>query len=99
VNELQASDITLDCARARYLADLQHVHPLFNEQMSDVLQVLNSLVEKETSPVMSRLDAARADYLKCLRDRRRTHNAQVLELAKACTDLFAPAIGLTAAPA
>jgi hypothetical protein len=89
-------DGTLDGARARYVADLQRAHPFFDEQLSDVLQLLNSLVSKERAPEAGPLRAARADYLAHLRSGY-TLDKQVDELARACTSLFAPALGLTTA--
>jgi hypothetical protein len=89
------SDLTLDTARARYLSDLQRTHPLFNDQMSDILSLLRSLLNEEIPPIRSALDAVRADYVGCLRKQYGTLDRHVLELATACTHLYAPALGLT----
>jgi hypothetical protein len=89
------SETTLEDARARYLTDLQREHPQFNEQMSDVLHVLHSLLGEEKLPALSPLDSVRAEYVGYLRAHVRTLDEQVRELAKACTQLFAPSLGLT----
>ena len=90
-------DTTLEAARTRYVADLQRVHLLFDEQMSDVGILLRSLLGEDTRFGAGPLDATRAIYLEHVRARYRTLDEQVLELAKACTHLFAPALGLTRA--
>lgn len=89
------SDTTLEGARARYLADLQLEHPMFSDQLSDIVRLLHSVLDTESPPIVSSLDAVRADYARRLRDSRRTVDEHVLELAKACNDLFAPTLGLT----
>jgi hypothetical protein len=91
------SDATLEAARARYLHDLQRVHPLFDDQMSEVLVLLRSLLGEDCPCDDNRLHSVRADYLARLRDRYRTLDAQLLELARAGTHLFGPALGLPAA--
>jgi len=89
------ADTALETARTHYLADLQRVHLLFDEQMSDVQILLHALIDAEAVPCgASSLDTTRAIYLQHVRAHRRTLDAQVLELAKACTHLFAPALGL-----
>jgi len=93
---VSASESTLEAARARYVADLQRVHPIFDEQMSDVLMLLRSLLGEDTPSSAGPLDSTRAGYLEHVRERCRTLEEQVLELAKACTNLFAPALGLPA---
>jgi hypothetical protein len=89
------SDTILDTARARYVADLQRAHPVVDEQLADVDLLLDSLLDRSSPPVHGPLDAARADYLARLRECCRGLDEQVLDLAKACTHLFAPALGLT----
>jgi hypothetical protein len=91
------SDTTLEAARARYLHDLQRVHPLFDDQMSEVLVLLRSLLGEDHPSVDNRLYSARVDYLAGVRDRYRSLDEQVLELARTGTHLFGPALGLTAA--
>jgi hypothetical protein len=88
--------LTLEGARARYLSDLQRARPLFNDQMSDILAVLHSVLGEAGPPIVSPLDARRADYTNCLLSQCRTFDERVLELAEAGCDLFAPALGLTA---
>jgi len=90
-------EMTLDVARAQYVADLQRVHPHFDEQMSDVLIALRTLLGEDIPSAVSPLDTSRADYVGHVRDRCDTLVEQVLELAKTSTQLFAPALGLIAA--
>jgi len=90
------TNTALEAARTHYLADLQRVHLLFDEQMSDVQILLHSLIDDAAVPFgASSLDTTRAIYLQQVRAHHRTLDAQVLELAKACTHLFAPALGLS----
>ena len=91
------SDITLDTARARYLADVQRVHPLFQEQITEIVQLLDVLLGEHNARVADPLEHTRAAYLARLRERCRTLDEQVLELAKAGAHLFAPSIGISAA--
>jgi hypothetical protein len=88
------SYLTLEGARDRYLNDLQNARPLFNDQMSDILAVLHSVLGEASPPIVSSLDARRADYTSCLLDQCRTFDERVLELAEAGNHLFAPALGL-----
>src|SRR5262249_34877310 len=61
-------------------------------------RVLRRLLLGEDHPCDdNRLHSVRADYLARLRDRYRTLDDQLLELAKTGTHLFGPALGLTAA--
>jgi len=89
------SDTTLEAARARYLDDVRRVHPHFDDQLSEVLVLLRWLLGEDHPPVDSPLHAARTDYLARLRDRYRTLDEQVLELARAGKHLFGPAVGLS----
>jgi len=94
---LYMSELTLEGARARYVNALQRVHPRFDEQLSDVVLLLDSLLGRRTPPEVGPLAAVRADYLSRLRQRCRTLDEQVFDLAKACNHLFAPGLGLTVA--
>jgi hypothetical protein len=97
------SDEALEAARARYVAGLRRAHPVVDEQLSDVDLLLDSLLAGEAEAVRDKsslpghgpLDALRADYLARLRACYRSLDEQVLDLAKACTHLFAPALGLS----
>jgi hypothetical protein len=93
------ADTTLETARARYITHLKRARPVVDEQLSDVDLLLDSLLGKITLPMVDLLDAARADYLARLRERCRSIDEQVLDLAVACTKLFAPALGLSEAAA
>jgi hypothetical protein len=91
------SDTTLDAARARYVDDLQRVHPQLDDQMSDVLLVLRALLGDDHPSIDGPLNATRANYLARLRERYRNLDEQLMELARAGAHLFGPALGLTAA--
>ena len=91
------TDISLESARTSYVADLQRVHLHFDEQMSYVHMLLRSLLGDDAPVSASPLDSTRALYLERVRAPYRTLDEQVLELAKACSHLFAPALGLPAA--
>jgi hypothetical protein len=75
--------------------------PVVDEQLADVDLLLDALLageadavrDKSSPPVHGPLDALRADYLARLCERCRSLDEQVLDLAKACTHLFAPALG------
>jgi hypothetical protein len=86
-------ELTLEEARDRYVADLQRVHPSFEEQLADVLLLLDSLLGRGRPPDGPLADV-RADYIVRLQQRCRTLDEQVLDLAKACTHLFGPVLGL-----
>jgi len=89
------TDISLDGARTRYVADLLRVHPVFEEQLSEVVHLLGSLVGETRQSRSSALDPVRDDYLAHLRDGNRSLNEQLFDLAKACAHLFGPVLGLT----
>jgi hypothetical protein len=77
------------------------MYPLIDTQLSDVVRLLDVLLGLDGTPGYGPppLAAARAAYLAGLRRACRTLDDQVLDLARACTDLFATALGLsTAAP-
>ena len=95
-------DEILEAARVRYVAQLKHDRPLVNDQLSDVDLLLDSLLEAGSAPGtgtgtgrldISSLDAVRAAYLARLRERCRDLDEQIVELARASANLFAPAIG------
>jgi hypothetical protein len=87
-------DTTLEEARARYLSDLQRTHPVFDEQLTEIIHLLDSLLKQDCPPLAQTLAPARADYLARLRERGRSRDEQVRDLAKACADLFAAVLGL-----
>jgi hypothetical protein len=87
---------TLAGARAHYVAALQGTFPVIDAQLSDVVGLLDALLGVNTPPGGGPLVAARAAYLSRLRQACPGLNEQVLELARACTELFAPALGLRA---
>jgi hypothetical protein len=91
----------LEAARVHYVAHLRRAHPVVADQLSDVDLLLDLLLEQGSAPATGRLDtgsldAARAAYLARLRERCRDLDEQIVELARACATLFAPAIGLAA---
>jgi hypothetical protein len=88
------TDLSLEGARASYVAALRLVHPLFDEQLSDIVLLLDSLVGQNRPSHGSALDSVRADYLARLRDSGRSLDEQLFDLATACTHLFAPVLGL-----
>ena len=88
---------TLDGARAGYVAALQGVYPLIDAQLKDVVCLLDVLLGSDRPAAGGPLDDARTAYLVCLRQSCRGIEEQLLELARACTDLFAPALGLPSA--
>jgi hypothetical protein len=63
------SELNREGARARYVAALQRVHPRFDEQLSDVVLLLDSLLGRRTPPDIGPLAAVRGDYLSRLRQR------------------------------
>ena len=89
------SHTALETARARYLDDVRRVHPHFEDQMSEVVLLLQSLLGQNHPPSEGPLHATRSDYLARLRDHYRTLDEQVLELARAGKHLFGPAVGLS----
>jgi hypothetical protein len=94
------TDGILEEARVRYVAQLKRDHLLVEDQLSDVDLLLDSLLEEGSAPATGRLDTgsldARAAYLARLRERCRDLDEQIVELARACASLFAPASGLAA---
>jgi hypothetical protein len=89
--------MNLEAARTRYVADLQRVYLRFDEQMSDVEVLLRSLLGEEAPFGATALDTTRTIYLEHVRARCHGIDEQLLELAKACTHLFEPVLGLTSA--
>jgi hypothetical protein len=90
---------TLNGARARYVAALQGTYPAIDAQLSDVVRLLNVLLGADHPADGGLLLAdARTAYIARLRRACRGLEEQVLDLARACSDLFAPALGLAAAP-
>jgi hypothetical protein len=95
------TDEILEAARVRYVARLMRDYPLVEDQLSDVDLLLDSLLDEGSPPATDRpdtgsLDAVRAAYLARLRDRCSDLDDQILELARASANLFAPALGLAA---
>jgi hypothetical protein len=86
--------MTLDEARARYVSDVQRVHPVFDDQLREVLVLQRSLLGGDAAPGAGALDNSRADYLAQVRDRCRTVGDQLRELAQACSQLFASVLGI-----
>jgi hypothetical protein len=95
------TDEILEAARVRYVAQLKRDRPLVDDQLSDVDLLLDLLLEEGSAPTIAQLDtgsldAVRAAYLARLRERCRDLDDQIVELARASANLFAPAIGLAA---
>jgi hypothetical protein len=91
-------DTTLEEARARYLDDLRRTHPVFDQQLTEIIHLLDSLVKQDSPPLAQTLGPARADYLARLRGRGRSLDEQVRDLATAGADLFAAVLGLPVPP-
>ena len=88
---------SLEGARARYVVALQGVHPVIETQLSDVRRLIDALLGVDSPPDGGPLSAVRTAYLASLRQAYRGFNEQVLDLARACADLFAPSLGLLVA--
>jgi hypothetical protein len=87
----------LDGARAGYVLALQDVYPVIETQLSDVMHLLNVLLGVDSPPDGGPLSAARTAYLASLHRAYHGLNEKLLDLARACADLFAPSLGLPVA--
>jgi len=88
----------LNGARARYVTALQDTYPAIDAQLSDVIGLLQVLLGADRPADGGLLADARTVYLARLAHACSGLEEQVRDLAKACSDLFAPALGLPGAP-